>query len=53
VTVPRDYPDRELWEEASEILALPRVLVLDRDGVLRADTPKALEPVLTDLLRSR
>jgi hypothetical protein len=49
--VPRDQPERELWELASEIFALPRVLVLDRRGVLRHDTPRDLEAAITALLR--
>jgi RNA polymerase sigma factor (sigma-70 family) len=50
VLVPRDLPDRELWEQASEILALPRVLLLDRHGILRADTPHDLDEAITRLL---
>jgi hypothetical protein len=51
VRVPRDLADRELWELTSEIFALPRVLVLDRRGILRSDTPRDLEAVITALLR--
>jgi hypothetical protein len=51
VRVSRDLADRELWTLASEILALPRVLVLDRCGVLRYDTPHDLEEAITALLR--
>jgi RNA polymerase sigma factor (sigma-70 family) len=50
VRVPRDLADRELWELASEIFALPRVLVLDRRGVLRFDTPRELSEAITQLL---
>jgi RNA polymerase sigma factor (sigma-70 family) len=51
VRVPRDLDDRELWQQASEILALPRVLVLDRRGVLRADPPSDLGETIASLLR--
>jgi RNA polymerase sigma factor (sigma-70 family) len=51
VRVPRDLGDRELWELASEIFALPRVLILDRRGVLRCDNPRDLEEAITSLLR--
>src|SRR5262249_43359581 len=51
VRVPRELADRELWELASEIFALPRVLVLDRRGVLRSDTPRDLEATIKALLR--
>jgi RNA polymerase sigma factor (sigma-70 family) len=53
VLVPRDLPGRELWEQASEIFALPRVLVLDRRGVLRADTPPDLDRAVAEILRDR
>jgi RNA polymerase sigma factor (sigma-70 family) len=51
VRVPRDLADRELWEQACEIFALPRVLLLDRRGVLRHDTPSDLPAAITGLLR--
>jgi RNA polymerase sigma factor (sigma-70 family) len=51
VRVPRDLADRELWEQASEIFALPRVLLLDRRGILRCDTPQNLEEAILTLLR--
>jgi thiol-disulfide isomerase/thioredoxin len=37
VLVPADEKTRGLWEEAAGIEALPRLLLLDRSGVLRAD----------------
>jgi RNA polymerase sigma factor (sigma-70 family) len=37
VFVPADEKMRSLWEEATGIGALPRLLLLDRSGVLRAD----------------
>jgi hypothetical protein len=51
VRVPRNLADRELWEQSSEVFALPRVLLLDRGGVLRSDTPNDLEKAITSLLR--
>jgi hypothetical protein len=48
--VPLGWPERELWVQASEILALPRALVLDRRGLLRADTPRALGKAVEELL---
>jgi hypothetical protein len=51
VMVPRNLPDRELWEQASEIFALPRVLLLDRRGTLRADTPRDFEDAISHLLQ--
>jgi hypothetical protein len=36
--------------QASEILALPRALVLDRRSLLRADTPRALGKAVEELL---
>jgi RNA polymerase sigma factor (sigma-70 family) len=37
VLVPADEPTRLLWEEAAGIDGVPRLLILDRAGVLRAD----------------
>lgn len=51
VRVPRDLPSRELWEGASEVFALPRLLLLDRRGVLRFDTPRDAEKAIAELLR--
>jgi RNA polymerase sigma factor (sigma-70 family) len=51
VRVPRDLADRELWEQTCEIFALPRVLLLDRRGVLREDTPADLDQAIAALLR--
>jgi hypothetical protein len=51
VPVPCDLPARELWVQASEILALPRMLVLDRRGILRADNPPDWQETIDRLLR--
>ena len=37
VLVPADEKARELWSEAAGIESLPRLLIVDREGVLRAD----------------
>jgi hypothetical protein len=51
IRVPREGSSRELWILASEILALPRVLVLNRRGILRLDNPTDLEKAIVPLLR--
>jgi hypothetical protein len=45
VWVPSDEKTRELWEQASGITALPRVLLIDREGVLRVDGHELKEEV--------
>ena len=37
VWIPGDARTGELWAKASGIASVPRVLLIDRDGVLRAD----------------
>src|SRR5205807_2341355 len=37
VLVPADPKQRELWQEASGIGTIPRLLIVDRQGVLRLD----------------
>jgi thiol-disulfide isomerase/thioredoxin len=37
VFVPADEATREIWESAAGIESIPRLLVLDRDGILRYD----------------
>jgi RNA polymerase sigma factor (sigma-70 family) len=37
VFVPADEPTREIWESAAGIESIPRLLVIDRDGILRYD----------------
>ena len=37
VFVPVDEPTREIWESAAGIENIPRLLVIDRDGILRYD----------------
>jgi RNA polymerase sigma factor (sigma-70 family) len=52
VLVPAEEKARELWQEAAGIDALPRLLLLDRSGVLRADCgPEELKDQIGKLLR--
>ena len=37
VWVPSDENTRQLWQEASGMGSVPHLLLIDRDGVLRAD----------------
>lgn len=41
---PTEDKQRELWQEASGISSLPRILVIDRDGVLRLDLNGKIDP---------
>jgi RNA polymerase sigma factor (sigma-70 family) len=51
VLVPAGEKARELWHKASGIHSLPRLLLLDRGGILRADCgPHQLEGEITKLL---
>ena len=51
VLVPADEKQRDLWYEAAGIGSLPRVFVIDRDGILRADTTLDLTEVIEGLLK--
>jgi RNA polymerase sigma factor (sigma-70 family) len=52
VLVAADDETRELWQVGTGIDSLPRILVIDRDGILHANCdPKELEPVALKLLR--
>src|SRR5215471_14436579 len=53
VWVPSDEKTRQLWEEAAGIGAVGRVFLVDRDGILRADTASELETKIADLLKDR
>ena len=54
VAVPVDESSGELWEVASGITTLPRLLIVDREGVLRFDCrPEELEGRLAELLGGR
>ena len=44
---------RELWYQAAEMGGIPRLLLIDRDGVLRADgNPEQLEDQVSKLLEA-
>jgi hypothetical protein len=52
VLVPRDEKKKELWEEVMGMEGLPRLLLLDRSGVLRADCgPRELQKEVAKLLK--
>jgi thiol-disulfide isomerase/thioredoxin len=53
VLVPEDDNVRELWKETSGIGSLPRVLILDKEGILRVDSPSNLEEAISKLLKDR
>jgi RNA polymerase sigma factor (sigma-70 family) len=53
VWVPADEKVRTLWQDASQIKSIPRLFLIDRKGVLRADTPALLEPEIVQLLGGR
>lgn len=53
VFVPDNEAVRDLWREASTVSTLPRLLVLDRNGVLQADcAPYELEKTIAELLKT-
>jgi RNA polymerase sigma factor (sigma-70 family) len=52
VLVPAEEKTRELWDKAAGMEGLPRLLLLDRSGVLRADCgPGELEDQISKLLQ--
>jgi RNA polymerase sigma factor (sigma-70 family) len=51
VLVPDDETTRQLWQEAGGIGVLPRVLLIDREGILRADQPSQLDKAIAELLK--
>lgn len=52
VIVPNDEATRQFWREASGIGALPRVLLIDREGILRADQAHQLDKEIAKLLKN-
>jgi hypothetical protein len=50
--IPSDKKTRELWQTASGIAGVPRVLLIDRDGDLWADNPKDLEHEVAKLMKN-
>jgi thiol-disulfide isomerase/thioredoxin len=54
VLVPAEEKAREFWAEAAGIESLPRLLLIDRDGVLRADCgPDALPDQIARLIAQK
>jgi thiol-disulfide isomerase/thioredoxin len=55
VLVPPGEETRELWTQATRIESIPRLLVIDQKGVLRADLTSArdLEKIVAGLLAER
>jgi thiol-disulfide isomerase/thioredoxin len=52
VMVPTDEKTRDLWQEAGDIGALPRLRLIDRDGILRWEGgPHGLEEQVARLLK--
>lgn len=52
VWVPSDEKTRQLWQEAAGIGSVPHLLLIDRDGMLRADgNVDNLEKTLAELLK--
>ena len=52
VIVPHDEKTRQLWQEVTGIGSIPRLFLIDREGVLRADTPSKLKEEVTRLLKA-
>jgi RNA polymerase sigma factor (sigma-70 family) len=51
VFVPSDEKTRQLWEEITGIGGVPRLFLIDRQGVLRADDPAKLKDEIARLLK--
>jgi RNA polymerase sigma factor (sigma-70 family) len=50
VFIPADEKTRDVWQRATGVKSIPRLLLLDRDGILRADNPEKLEEQIAKLL---
>ena len=51
VLVPADEKRRALWRDAADLAIIPRLLLIDREGILRADCgPDQLEEEIARLL---
>jgi hypothetical protein len=50
VLAPADETARALWQAAAGIESIPRILLIDPQGRLRADTPGKLEEEIAKLL---
>jgi hypothetical protein len=54
VWVPSDEKTRKLWNEANGIGSFPYLLLLDRDGILRAEGHvEKLEKTVAELLKKK
>jgi RNA polymerase sigma factor (sigma-70 family) len=53
VMVRADEEARKLWEEATGIDAVPRLFLIDRQGILRSDQPKNLTGEVAKLLNDK
>jgi hypothetical protein len=51
VLAPTEAQAREIWQQAAGLESLPRILLIDREGKLRADTPANLEAEIDRLMR--
>jgi RNA polymerase sigma factor (sigma-70 family) len=51
VFVPTAEEKRALWERATGIRGIPRLLIIDRNGILRDDSPEKLDEIITKLLK--
>lgn len=49
--VPSDEKTRQLWGEITGIGCVPRLLLIDRQGVLRLDSPANLKEEVARLLK--
>jgi RNA polymerase sigma factor (sigma-70 family) len=52
VRVPSDEPSRRLWEHAVGLTALPRMLLIGRDGVLQPEPSDKVEAAIGRLLKT-
>jgi hypothetical protein len=52
VLAPSKEETRQLWETAAGLDAIPRVLVIDSEGILRVDGPDKLEEEIARLLEA-
>jgi hypothetical protein len=51
--VPKENDAQQLWGKAMGLRAIPRLLLIDRDGILRADCDSSqLETELTTVLQA-
>lgn len=51
VFISSDRETRDAWEKVSTVFSLPRIFVIDKEGILRADAhPEELDRVVRDLI---